>query len=121
MLSFLLGSQALNALSITQFTQLISLITHLRNRIIWSQSVRAQAAPLNLPTDVAKFSSAATGIEEVDLQVCWQGLQTNLWEKIIDEVSDDQLRNNEHVQMFAQLGTPLKIGESFLLYCLCFH
>lgn len=122
MLSFLLGSQALNALSITQFTRLLSLITHLRSRIIWSQSVRAEAAPLNLPTDVVKFLSAAIGIEEVELQVCWQSLRTNLWGKIINEESDNnQLQSNEHVQTFAHIGTPLKIGEPFLSHPLRFH
>jgi hypothetical protein len=107
----------LYALSLAQFTQLTLLIIHLCHQIIWSQSVHAQEASLNLPANVNKFLSTALGIGEDQLEHCWKGLQGIMWEAIVSESDTNQLCNNEHVSTFCQIGVPLGIGAFLFRGC----
>ncbi|RDB27256.1 hypothetical protein Hypma_004511 [Hypsizygus marmoreus] len=113
-LSDLLGCPSLAKLSILQLSALTTLILHLRNRLLWSQSPHARGAPFNLPHDVVQFLSTALNLKEGQIRDSWQGLRgCGLWESVEGATEDDStnpLCNEQYLDTFLRFGVPLNIG-----------
>jgi len=102
-------------LSIPQLLSLFSLVSHLRNRLGWSQRSDSSALPLLLPINVANFLCLVLDINDAVLRKIWQALRpflAALPEKHKDgTMYDSALHNASLLPLFLEYGLPSGIGR----------
>jgi len=102
----------IEALSISQFCLLQSLISHLYDHLCWHRSPDSDTLPVYLPPDVTKFLCEAIDIDQDTLSNVWNILRSSFVKLRTEseDVSHSPLRNASLLPLFLQVGLACGIG-----------
>lgn len=111
-----------DGLSIPQLATFASLVSCLREKISWHQSLSSSCAPLILPDDITTFCAEALGIDANIVTNAWGLLRDILWTPPHDDLLDETsilVRNGGLLRLFLEpdsntklvrLGSPIVLG-----------